>query len=138
MRSFMLVLVTPAFALALAACRPPEAPPASQGRASGEAANERELSRAFPGNPTANDGEVQRAFPGTPATSNAPVPPRPSPTRPPPPSPAETRPACPRKECPPEAPGMPNFRCPDGQTVGGPRCVRKDDGVCVWTIVRCP
>ncbi len=45
---------------------------------------------------------------------------------------------CTKKECGP-APGIPNFPCQDGVTVGGPGpCERDDDGMCGYPIVECP
>ncbi|MDP6942924.1 MAG: hypothetical protein QF464_02145, partial [Myxococcota bacterium] len=52
--------------------------------------------------------------------------------------PCEVTPTCSDDDCGP-MPGMPNYTCPDGVTIGGPGpCELQASGACGWTIVQCP
>jgi len=55
--------------------------------------------------------------------------------------------ACTEEACPPSCGpddcgpplGMPNYECPDGETMAGPGdCVLTEDGQCGWEIIECP
>jgi hypothetical protein len=45
--------------------------------------------------------------------------------------------ACPMEKCPTPAPATPTMICADG-TTAGPVCAPNANGVCAWTITRCP
>src|SRR5258708_16942764 len=45
---------------------------------------------------------------------------------------------CDRRQCPPPAPGAPNYICPDGKTIAGPACVTQLGSGCGWVFASCP